>query len=112
MALTVDDPPKTLPRGSGTWRPPNAGSGSVVVSPRETWVARGQRPGNGDVQQGVPVAATGLDQEHAGFPVCGQAVGKDAAGRTRTDDDVVIRGGHGSGFTGWRKVEKASPRFH
>ena len=43
----------------------------------------------GNVDQGIPVATTGLDQHDACASVFGQPVGQHAAGRAGADDDIV-----------------------
>ena len=68
------------------------GIGFGVVQPVGAWVANAVQIAHGDVDPVVVVLAAGLYQQHALGCVCAEAVGQQAAGRARTDDDVVKRG--------------------
>ena len=45
---------------------------------------------DGELQPEIPVGAAGFQQQHAAGRIGGEAVGDDAAGGTRTDNDVVV----------------------
>src|SRR3546814_16413014 len=63
---------------------------SSDLVPVDAAVAGDLRQACRHVDEGVPVAAAGFEQQHPAARVFGQAVGKHAAGGTGTDDDVVV----------------------
>jgi len=80
-------------------RPPDhpvaeLGFGNGVVVPVDAPVAGDLGQSGRHVDEGMPVAPAGLQQQHPASRVFGQAVGKHAAGRTRADDDVVVGVAH------------------
>src|SRR3546814_3167465 len=64
------------------------------------------------VDEGVPVAAAGFEQQHPAARVFGQAVGKHAAGGTGTDDDVVVGGLRGVAGVGHPSKLGSGPRAY
>src|SRR3546814_19366304 len=65
---------------------------SSDLVPVDAAVAGDLRQACRHVDEGVPVAAAGFEQQPPAARVFGQAVGKHAAGGTGTDDDVVVGG--------------------
>ena len=63
--------------------------GRGVVIPVHALLADQLGQARGHVDEGMPVARAGFEQQHAHLRVRGQAIGEHAAGRTGTDDDVV-----------------------
>src|SRR5262245_26678675 len=67
----------------------DAGAGLGLIEPVDGRVGQRLEETRGDVDVGMPVGRARLEEADAVAPVGGQAVGQDATGRARTDDDVV-----------------------
>ena len=86
--LIDDEPPSTRPRiddGAAV----GAGIGLGLEAPGELTVVKQIHVADRNMNERVPVASTGLDQDHARARVLGKTVGQDASGRPGADDDVI-----------------------
>jgi hypothetical protein len=72
----------------------NARVGFGDIAPVQLRVVHGLEIADRDVDPGIPVFATGLEQQHAVRRVFRQPAGQHAAGRSGTDHDVVERERH------------------
>ena len=89
MALIAEEPPITLPRGIGEGAAVQPGLGLGLEHPVGARIADREEVADRDVKPDPVVVAAGLEQQHAIRRIGGQPVGQDAAGRARTDHDVV-----------------------
>ena len=70
-------------------RPLVPGSASAVKPPGELLVVKQFHVSDRNMDQRVPIAPAGLDQDHASSRVLGKSVGQNASGRPGTNDDVI-----------------------
>ena len=66
-----------------------AGIGLGLEAPGELLVVKQLHIADRNMNERVPVAPAGLDQDHASGRVFGETVGQDASGRPGADDDVI-----------------------
>src|ERR1051326_3059546 len=66
-----------------------AGISLRAVLPRQGVMVEHLEEAGRDVNERVPVAPAGLDQQDLGRGILGEPVGEHAAGRSRADDDVI-----------------------
>src|SRR5690606_29783423 len=81
-----------------------------VVIPVDALAVDQLRQSRRHVDEGMPVARAGLEQQHAHAGVFAQPVGEHAAGGTGTDDDVVVAGALRCGTDGHRGTVGAGAR--
>ena len=85
-----EQPPSTRAARIGEAAAVEAGLGGGLEAPVGARVAHQVEVADGDVDPVVVVLAAGLQQQHARVGIGREAVGQQAAGRARADDDVVV----------------------
>ena len=80
-----DHPPARIDDGTSV----GAGVGLGAIFPGERWVVEHLEEAGRDVDERVPVAPARLDQQYFDVGILGEPVRQHAAGRARTDDDVI-----------------------
>ena len=80
---------KLCPKVIGDGAAVRTGIGLSLEAPGELLVVKKLHIADRNMNERVPVAPAGLDQDHASGRVFGETVGQDASGRPGADDHVI-----------------------
>src|SRR6516165_12169321 len=80
---------KLCPKVIGDGAAVRTGIGLSLEAPGELLVVKQLHIADRNMNERVPVAPAGLDQDHASGRLFGETVGQDTSGRPGADDDVI-----------------------